>query len=465
MSGRRLGLEWRGGVLTFLELEVGDAGREVVAAARWVPPDDGSISAAALASTLSDAGLDGGPAVLALGGSATLVKPLWLPPLPDATLAEVLREEEERFFLWPEGPRCYGFFPAAPGEAERDDANGQRPRWAVAASATEVKELLDALEGAGIHVRRVTATEALYPDLAAGVSGDSGRAASGTALRITKDGGEWVRFRDGVPEDIRRLEPDDLRGEETPLPRGDADTTEAGRWILLADADRAASVAVSTGNREVVRPDVGGEDGGCFGGALAAALAERSSGSPPDLMPPEVRRVRRRRSRRTTAVLAGTVIALLALCLLLADRRAERRDALLDRQVEAARAAAAPVVQKRETVRRIARRLAAFRDATSERTSHLDLLASLSRALPEGAWLVSYVAGKEDGEVLLTGYARSATESLARVSELGVVDAVRFQRPTRTVDVGGDVLESFTLAVTLSREPTGRRAATAGVGN
>lgn len=442
MRRRELGLEWRGRTLAAVELEESPGGPTVAGSARRSWPPDAPVTSEGVREALSEGGIGPGPAVLALGGPEVSVKPLWLPPVPEPTLASMLREEGDRYFLLPPGPRCYGLFPAGTAAGGREEAEGERRRWVAAAPAPEVTGLLDALEGAGVHVRRVTASEAVYPALARLAT--AGSAWPEAVLRVTEEGAERVRYRNGAPEEILRLDPG-AAGEDAPG-RGErpGPAADGGRLLLLADPGNGPPASAG-----LVRPDLGLPEAGSFAGALAAALSEPDPGEGPDLMPVEARRTRRRRRRRTTAALAGAVALLLALAVWLGDRRGERREALVDRQVREARAAAAPVIERKAGVARVARQLAAFREAAGSGPSHLRFLTSVSGALPEGAWIVSYVSRDDRRETLLTGYAPSATRALARLSELPGVEAVRFDRPTRKVEVADATFESFTVAVTL----------------
>lgn len=397
MTARRLGLEWRDRTLTAVELEVGADGPSVVGSVRRSWPPDVPVTPDSVRAALSEGGVGPGRAVLALSGRDVSVKPLWLPPLPDPPLLSMLREEGDRYFLLPEEPRCYGLFPAGRQGGEGEPPDGERARWAVAAPASEVAGLLDVLEEAGVHVSRVTASAALDPSRGAG-----------TARAV---------------------------------PEGGADA-----------ADRGAAAAG-------VRPDPGLPAAGTFAGALAAALSDPTSDAGPDLVPMQVRRARRRRSRRTTAALAAAVAVLLALAAWLGDRRGERREAMVEAQLREARAAAAPVIERKEAVARVARQVSAFREATERRPSHLRLLTSVTGALPGEAWIASYVSRDDRREALLTGYAPSATAALAHLADLPGVEAARFERPTRKVDVADATFESFTVSLTLRPAPADRPAA------
>lgn len=180
--------------------------------------------------------------------------------------------------------------------------------------------------------------------------------------------------------------------------------------------------------------------------AVGAAMADPEREDLPDLMPNDVRERRRRETNRRTALLAAAVALLLAIFAGLWGARQDAQEARLIADLEELRAEAQPVIAMRNELDRITREIVAHRRIVEGSGPVLQLLRELSLALPEDAWLDG-LETREEGDVLLTGYARSAGDVLAGLAASPVIEGVRFEGQATRTEAAGRAVESFRLAV------------------
>jgi Tfp pilus assembly protein PilN len=427
-ASARLGVAWEAGRLVLAQVVKTEDG--FVLRSAEVPESGAQLTPDAVIAALESAGFDARRATLVLGGDATVVKPVALPPVPPETQLAILRQDGERYFLLPPPPRCYGLWK---GHHDGDT-------WVVAASEEEVRSLVGTLEEAGLVVEAVTLAAALYRDGVRFLMPD-GTVVPSAVVRSRDGVHEIVTFRGGRLSGYRRVEgeTDDWQKALAEAPAPD------GPVALVTDDAEPAARAVSDRTVAVLgRPGV--ERPAHLLGALAAALADPTPDDLPDLMPPAVHEGRRRASTRRTARLAATATFLLVLLLGLLALRRDRQDARLAEEMAAVQAEAEPVIAMRTDLERISRELIAHRRIVDERTDWLALLQELSLALPEDAWLAALEA-REDGEVVVTGYARSAGDVLTALAASPRLGEVRFENQAARTQVAGRPVESFSLAV------------------
>lgn len=438
MMPGRVGIAWESGRLVCAQVVEGEAGTAV----RWVDlpapaavapldaePSAGPFDAEALGAALESAGIDARRATIAVGGGVAVVKPVVLPPVPAPTRLAILRQDGERYFLLPPAPRCYGLW----GETEDGGT------WVAAAPEEALRSLVAAVEGAGVAVDAVTLGPALYRDALRFLLGRDAvvprtvaRSADGAHEIVTSRAGRVMAYSRWEGEAYGVLEPLDELEPETSVALL---TDDAGDTRLLA-ADP----------RFVVPETPGVERPAYLLAAIGAACADPELGELPDLLPPSVREGRRRASTRRTAAFTAATAFLVVLFLALVAFRRDRRDDHLAEELAVVQAQAEPVIAMRTDLERISREIVAHRQVVRERTDWLELLQELSLALPEDAWLAGLEA-REDGEVVVTGYARSAGDVLTALTASPRLGEVRFQTQAARTQVAGRAVESFSLAV------------------
>lgn len=442
LGTQRLGVAWEDGALVVVA-PVGDGGEPP---ARWtvVRPEPGeAVAAAAIEAAIAAAGIRPGPAILALGGDAIVVKPLSLPPAPLAALAAALAEDGDRYFLSPAPPRCYGIMGAPRPEG----------RWAVAAAAEEVESLVAILAAAGVRVMAVTASCAVYRAAARFLARD-GVAIAGL-VRAWEGVAEWVGYdEDGRLSDYRRWDAD---VGESPAPWREAWVPGETPVAVVTDEpeavsdDRAAEAhgPAEDDARAITLPARGLQRPARLLGALGAALVDPRDEDLPDLVPAVTRERWRRVSARRTKLLATAVVALAVLFVALWGARQHAQGERLAAGMEAVRAEADETLTMRAEVERISRQLVAYREARAGRTDYLALFQTLSVALPADAWLAT-VEERPPDTFVLSGYATRASDVLAALAGVPALVDVRAERPSAPTRLQGRPVESFTLAVELA---------------
>ncbi len=233
---------------------------------------------------------------------------------------------------------------------------------------------------------------------------------------------------------------DGLITDARPVPGG-ALVAAAPLPLVEAIASGLAAAGLSC---EAIVPS--GELGSTTGLEAAVAATRRAQGGlrlVPDAMRAETDRSRNRLLRRWAIAAMVSVFA-----------AAVSRFASIQRTENAARrelAALGPSVDAALSVRRdltaVTAALATVGAAPAGRYARL--LADIARALPDSAFLAT--ASFEPGAGRLTGYAPSATATVARLERLPRIRIARLDGPLTREVVGGRERERFNIVLTLAR--------------
>lgn len=215
------------------------------------------------------------------------------------------------------------------------------------------------------------------------------------------------------------------------------------RVIGAKDASGSVSVEIVAVPREVL-------DGICAAVAeaglrLAAVAISAAPPSPPLFLPPQVFGAAQRGASRSTRVLA--VAAAVAVLGALASWPLAQDAALrsLDRELAALKPGAEAALRTESTARRAGERNAAILALRGGRPPLVGVLDTLSRDLPDGAWLLSLsVAG---GDVVLDGLAASAAATALALEKGHNFSDIVFRSPISR-DASG--FEHFQLGARLS---------------
>ena len=184
-------------------------------------------------------------------------------------------------------------------------------------------------------------------------------------------------------------------------------------------------------------------------GARAAGLwleriAPADDATPLSLLPTSERQSRERAARRRArrlAIATGTVW--LAAGALFFGRLAwERR--VVERELAALAQPLAAVLDARRELRDAETTLNAITAAERDRGLSLGVLAAVTRALPDSSVLTS-LAWTADGNGVLAGAARHATDVVARLDRLGSLAGVRLGGPMVREPIAGREWERFTI--------------------
>ncbi len=162
------------------------------------------------------------------------------------------------------------------------------------------------------------------------------------------------------------------------------------------------------------------------------------------LLPKSDRESRERSARRRTRRLAvATCGVWLAAGALFFGRLAwERRN--VERELTALAQPLAAVLEARRELRDAETSLNAITVAERDRGLSLGLLAAVTGALPDSSVLTS-LAWNADGTGVLVGGARHATDVVARLDRLGILDGVRLGGPVLREPIAGREWERFTI--------------------
>jgi hypothetical protein len=185
------------------------------------------------------------------------------------------------------------------------------------------------------------------------------------------------------------------------------------------------------------------------GGARAAGLwletiAPAADGVLLTLLPKSERESRERAARRRTRRLALATCGLwLTAGVLFFARLAWERQAV-ERELAALAQPLAAVLEARRELRDAETTLHAITAAERDRGLSLGLLAAVTGALPDSSVLTS-LAWNADGNGVLVGGARQATDVVARLDRLGSLAGVRLGGPVVREPIAGREWERFTI--------------------
>jgi hypothetical protein len=349
----------------------------------------------------------------------------------------VLRRDVGRHFLGGDLPRVVGVFGRGRSGGSADPGSPP-PVLAAAAPLTLLEEARRAVEAVGWRVGRFTAAQGGW--LRAATTARGG--AAGAVVAVVGEVAHLMRVEGGVPTAVRRLpssDPVTVAGALGPGP---------GRVLVLAPARVGDGLGGALGrNGWVVSRDPEG-----WGGAEEAAAA-RAGSAGPELVPPGLARERREGAKAGAAWLGGAALLLLVGAAGVQLWGAQRELATVEARRAEIRDQVAPLLAARDSLDRLAGRVASLDALSQSAPSWTRSLVELSAALPADAHLTELFASGDTVE--LSAAAARAGEAIQALRESGLFVEVRLMSPVeRELAEGETVVERFRL---WARVPVGAR--------
>jgi Tfp pilus assembly protein PilN len=401
-----------------------------------IPAPDEAASKAAL--FMKDLKWTGVPVTLVLPKRWAIVRTVELPAAAKDTLSDVIAFELDRL---------------TPLSAERAlwdfrilDENGGKLRIALAVVRADLVEpYLKALRERGIAVSRVTVDLSALATLSHTLQG--GKKAA--VIRLGSAGFESASVIDGTaaeasvgafaggtgsPMEQVLREMERLAGPPAAQSGRAAPAEGPPRIFALLDAPGFEAIRERTtlpvtilndADLQVRLPDgAAGIPRAAFGGLLESlrpgargfnvlAKGRRENGRPPLAL---------------TAMLCVALALAVALWLLAPLQLQERRVAELERQIALQRDDVRKAEALKKEVDGLEGEIAAIRKFKQERPLNLDVLKELTALLPKSVWLFRTHASEK--EVVIEGYAASASDLLQRLEDSPFFQKVEFAQPT-----------------------------------
>jgi len=394
---------------------------------------------AALRQLSEELGVADGRLVVALMPPLTEVRRLDLPPLKREQVLQLLSRNASRYFVTARDPQVVGT--SIPRRASR---SGPVPVLGAAASARLVSAIAAAARDAGWTLEGVVPAEtgwssaatSIWPGLAKGTS---------HVLVHHDDRTDLLRMENGALAGVRRFRAgaldaqliaqalQDSRSNGT-APRVATLGAAAPRQELTHALPRESAV-LSTPSREWTTT---------AGDPMVAAATFVTPDDALTLLTEDVAEVRARSGRRLTAMIFAAALLLAAGAALLELWGVKRELAA----VQAERARLRPRLQStlagRSTFEASNRKLSALFAAHREAPYLSGVIASVTDALPEGSYLLSFRARRDtlilDGLAKSSGEAFSALEAVPGLANVKSVGGVQ-----RQLQDDGTALEHFTV--------------------
>lgn len=410
------------------------------------PGDNGSWPELAQALREAAAGEVSGVLAVALMPPLVEVRRLALPPLPEGALLSLLGKNAARYFLTARGSQTIGAYQwrGAKGEAA--------PVLAAAAPARFVGAVYAAAREAGWTIAAVTPAEGAWAAAAVAMWPTFGR---GTAQLLVHEDDRIVliELERGQVANVRRF-----RG-------GAADAELIANAIRTAQPEGNASVGaigLPAGRHELVRAlgalgiavnPIPGEwvDYADVAEVVAALAAGASTG--PVLASEAVRATGKARAQRLTLIVASVAALLFVIAAGMELWGVKRELAAVQAQREAIRPQVSATLIGRSSLEDAYKRLATIAEAQRAAPRWAPILAELTERLPDDAYFTT-VRTRGDS-LVVDGMAASASKVYAAIAASPELKSLRAPAPVRRQSQeGGDPMERFTLAATLSGATT-----------
>lgn len=380
-----------------------------------------------------------GQLVVALMPPLTEVRRLDLPPLKREQVLQLLSRNASRYFVTARETQVIGT--AIPKRASR---TGPVPVLGAAASARLVNAIAAAARDAGWKLDGVVPAEvgwsaaaaAIWPSLAKGMA---------HVLVHHEDRTDLLRIENGALAGVRRFRAGSLDAQL--IADAISDTRANGT------APRVGTLGAASPRQDLIRalPHEGAvvsTPPGDWASTSADPMVAAATFATPDdgltLRTEDVAELRARAGRRLTLSIIGATVALLIAAALMELWGLKRELAA----VQAERAGLKPQLEStlsgRSTFEASNRKLASLYAAHREAPYLSGVIASVTDALPEGAYLLSFRARRDT--LVLDGLAKSSGEAFAAIEaipELANVKSVGGVQ--RQLQDDGTALEHFTI--------------------
>jgi hypothetical protein len=407
------------------------------------PPEAGAAGwpslGAALRQLADKLGATEGKLVVALMPPLTEVRRLDLPPLKREQVLQLLARNASRYFVTAREPQVVGT-----SIPKRPSKTGSVPVLGAAASARLVNSIASAAKDAGWILEGVVPAEvgwsaaasAMWPSLAKGTA---------HVLVHHDDRTDLLRLESGALAGVRRFRAGSLDAQliASALQESRANGTAPRVGALGVTAPRQDLARVLPRESAVVSAPPS-EWVGASSDPMVAAATFVSPDDALTLRTEDVSELRARAGRRTTALIFAAAILLLLLSAGFELWGAKRELAA----VQAERARIRPQLQTtlagQSTFEASNRKLAALFAAHRQAPQLSAVIASVTDALPEGAYLMSFRARGDT--LVVDGLAKSSEEAFAgleSVPELANVKAIGGVQ--RQLQDDGTALEHFTV--------------------
>jgi Tfp pilus assembly protein PilN len=380
-----------------------------------------------------------GRIVVALMPPLTEVRRLDLPPLKREQVLQLLARNANRYFVTAREPQVVGT-----SIPKRTSRVGPVPVLGAAASARLVRTIAGAARDAGWTLDGIVPAEVgwsaaattIWPALAKGMS---------HVLVHHDDRTDLLRMENGSLAGVRRFRPGALDAQLI------ADALSESR--ANGTAPRVRTLGSAAPRQELVRAlpresAVVNTPGNEWTSAAADPMIAAATFVGPDdaltLLTEDVAEVRARAGRRLTTMIFGAAAVLVVLAVLLELWGVKRELAV----VQAERARIRPQLQStltgRSTFEASNKKLTSLFAAQRESPYLSGVIAAVTDALPEGAYLMSFRARRDT--LILDGLAKSSGEAFAALEAIpGLVNVRSVGSVQRQLQDDGTALEHFTV--------------------
>lgn len=407
------------------------------------PPDSNGGGWPSLTSALRELavklGASDGRLVVALMPPLTEVRRLDLPPLKREQALQLLSRNASRYFVTAREPQVIGT-----SIPRRPSRSGPVPVLGAAAAARLVNAIAGAARDAGWTLEGVvpaevgwaSAASSVWPGLAKGVA---------HVLVHHDDRTDLLQIENGALAGVRRFRAGSLDAQLISEALQQARTNGTPPRVgTLGSAIPRQELTRALPRESVVVTAPGAEWTSATADAMVAAATFATPDDPLTLRTEDVAELRARAGRRLTLSIVAGAVALLLLSALLELWGVKRELAA----VQAERAKIRPQIQTtlagRSSFEASNRKLSALFAAQRETPYLSGVLASVTDALPEGAYLLSFRARRDT--LIVDGLATSSADAFAgleSVPELANVKSIGGVQ--RQLQDDGTALEHFTV--------------------
>ena len=392
-----------------------------------------------------------GPATVAVSlmGSLAEVRELQLPAMREADLQQLLTRSASRYFVHARSSQVIG----ALRDVGRGGDNGASPVVAAAAPQRVVSAIHAAARDAGLTVECVVTAPGAWAAAAAALWPATARGAA-QLLVSHADHTDLLTLQDGRLAGIRRFRSGAADAAQIADALGGAGRSRAGAQVFaLGRADENAALGRALAERRITVVAAAAEWRDRSGDPDALAATFAAPAAAPALDSDEVRASRADRRQQVLRWVVGGTVALLLVAAALEWWGAHREWRAVQAQRESLRTEVAATLVGRTTVETALRQLATLNAEQQASPRWGALLAAVSNALDDEAYLTAFRARGDS--VVFDGLASRAARAFATLEKIPGLTAVRAAAPVRReAPSDGPALERFSIAARLA--PRGR---------
>jgi hypothetical protein len=406
-------------------------------------PEQGAAAWPSLSAALRQVGetlgTTEGRLVVALMPPLTEVRRLDLPPLKREQVLQLLARNANRYFVGAREPQVVGT--SIPKRASR---SGPVPVLGAAASARLVNAISVAARDAGWTLDGIVPAEVGWSSAASAIWPALGKGTSHVLVHHA-DRTDLLRMENGALAGVRRFRVGSLDAQLI------ADAIRESR--TNGTAPRVGAFGIAAPRQELVNalpPDAAAIDTAAGEWATAAGdpmVAAATFVTPDDaltLLTEGVAEVRARAGRRLTASIIAAAVLFAVLTAIVELWGVKRELAAIQQERDRIRPQLQSLLAGRSTFDASNRKLSALFAAHREAPYLSGVIASVTDALPEGAYLLSFRARRDtlilDGLAKSSGEAFAAIESIPELSNVKSVGGVQ-----RQLQDDGTAMEHFTV--------------------